>query len=283
MVKEAKIATLLDGLTFPEAPRWHAGRLWFSDFYTCRVLAVDLAGQVEEIANVPQRPSGLGWTPEGDLLVVSMLDRRVLRLRDGSLGELADLSWLATGPCNDMIVDMAGGAYVGNFGFDLHAGEPKRATALARIDPDGHVVRAANNLLFPNGMVITPDGRTLVVAETFANQLTAFDINSDGTLTDRRVFAQMDDCFPDGICLDTEGAIWVADARGAGVMRVFDGGRIDRAISVAPRIVYACMLGGADRHTLFLCTSSGSGPAVAQKRDGRIEFLHVDVPGAGLP
>ena len=247
------------------------------------MLAVSIAGQVEEIVNVPQRPSGLGWTPDGDLLVVSMLDRRVLRLRDGSLQEIADLSGFATGPCNDMVVDRAGRAYVGNFGFDRHAAETQRRTALARIDPDGRVVQAADNLLFPNGMVITADGGMMVVVETLANPLTAFDIGSGGALTSRRSFAQMDNCFPDGICLDAERAIWVADAGGGGVIRVFQGGRIDRTISVAPRIVYACMLGGADHRTLVLCTSTGSGPAMAQKRDGRIEFLRVDVPGAGFP
>ena len=278
-----KIEVLLDGLTFPEAPRWREGKLWFSDFYTFRVLRLGLDGKVETIAEVPQRPSGLGWLPDGRLLIVSMLDRRVLALEKGRLGPYADLSSFATGPCNDMVVDAAGRAYVGNFGFDRHGGEAERLTCIARIDPGGRVSRAADDLFFPNGTIITADGKRLVVGETLAKRLTAFDIGADGALSKPRVFAQFEDCYPDGICLDSEGAIWVADARGNRAIRVFDGGRIERTISTGAQGCYACMLGGEDRRTLFLCTSSGSGPAMAQKRDGRIEFIRVDVPGAGLP
>jgi sugar lactone lactonase YvrE len=279
-----KLEILLDGLTFAEAPRWRDGRLWFSDFYSLRVMTVDLAGHAETIVEALQRPSGLGWTPTGDLLIVSMLDRRLTRLGNGTLELVADLSGLATGPCNDMVVDAAGRAYVGNFGFDLHRGEASRSTCIARVDPDGGVVSAAAELMFPNGMVITPDGKTLIVAETFASRLTAFDIGSDGALSDRRLFAQLDGCNPDGICLDAEGAVWVADASGRhGVIRVIDGGRIAQKIPTDPRRAYACMLGGDDRRTLFVCTNVGSGPTVGEKREGRIEFLRVDVPGAGLP
>src|SRR5438128_5702543 len=167
---EASMDTLVDGLTFPEAPRWRDGKLWFSDFYTHRVLTVDPRGTLETVVEVPQRPSGLGWTPDGALLVVSMLDRRLLRVDGGKLRVVADLSTLATGPCNDMVVDAAGRAYVGNFGFDRHRGEPPRTTCLARIDPDGAVTRAADELSFPNGTIITPDGRTLIVAETLAHR-----------------------------------------------------------------------------------------------------------------
>jgi sugar lactone lactonase YvrE len=274
---------VVDGLTFPEAPRWRDGALWFSDFYSHRVLRVDLAGYVDVIAEVPERPSGLGWTPDGTLLVVSMLDRRLLRVDGGTLAPVADLSALATGPCNDMVVDGAGRAYVGNFGFDRHRGEPERATCLARVDPDGRVARAADDLLFPNGTVITPDGRTLIVAETLAHRLTAFDVAADGSLARRRVFAQLDGCFPDGICLDAEGAVWVADARAPRVIRVLEGGRIERTVSTGERFAFACMLGGPDRCTLFVCTNTGSGPAMADKRDGRIEAVGVAVPGAGWP
>lgn len=274
---------LLDGLTFPEAPRWRAGELWFSDFYSLRVLAVDLRGRSRTIAEVPKRPSGLGWTPQGALLIVSMLDRCVLRLEAGQLTKFADLSALAGGPCNDMVVDTHGRAYVGNFGYDRHAGEAPRTTCIARVDPDGHVTRAADDLMFPNGTVITPDGRTLIVGETFAQRLTAFDIEADGTLTNRRVFAQVDGMSPDGICLDAQGAVWVADPFGKQLLRVLEGGRIDRRIATGERGPYACMLGESDRRTLFVCTNSGSGPAMGQKRDGRIELMRVDVPGAGLP
>ena len=164
---------LVAGLTFPEAPRWRDGKLWFSDFYSHRVLTVDLAGRLETVVEVPQRPSGLGWRPDGTLLVVSMLDRRVLRVDGGKTHVVADLSAVATGPCNDMVVDAAGRAYVGNFGFDRHRGEPQRSTCLALVDVDGRVIRVAEDLHFPNGTVITPDGGTLIVAETLAHRLTA--------------------------------------------------------------------------------------------------------------
>ncbi len=278
------LATLLDGLTFPEAPRWHDGRCWFSDFYTHRVVAVDPAGRAETMLEVPQRPSGLGWTPDGALLVVSMLDRRLLRVENGTTRVLADLSAVATGPCNDMVVDGRGRAYVGNFGYDRHKGEPPRTTCLARVDPDGRVTRAAEDLFFPNGTVITPDGRTMIVGETQAHRLTAFDVAPDGQLDNRRVWASLDkNVFPDGMCLDAEGAIWVSDARGAALLRVREGGKIDSTVSTGTRYAFACMLGGADRRTLFACTSTGSGPAMADKRDGAIETVRVDVPGAGLP
>jgi sugar lactone lactonase YvrE len=283
-MRDAKVEVLLDGLTFPEGPRWHGGRLWFSDFYTHRVLAVGRDGRAQTIADVPKRPSGLGWRPDGTLLIVSMLDRSLLELTNGTLRVAADLSNLATGPCNDMVVDGAGRAYVGNFGYDRHANEAPRTTSLIRVDPDGRAVAVADELMFPNGMVITPDGETLIVAETYAHRLTAFTIGADGGLTGRRLLAALDDaCFPDGICLDAEGAVWIADARGHDVLRVFDGGRVERRIGVGERSVFACMLGGPDRRTLFLCTSTGSGPAMAHKTDGRIEFVPVDVPGAGRP
>jgi len=182
-----------------------------------------------------------------------------------------------------MVVDSAGRAYVGNFGFDRHNCEPERTTCIVRVDAGGTVARAADDLFFPNGTVITPDGKRLVVGETLAKRLTAFDIGAGGALTNRSVFAQFEDCYPDGICLDAEGAIWVADARGNRVIRVFESGRIERTISTGAQGAYACMLGGEDRRILFICTSSGTGPAMATKRDGRIEFVRVDVPGAGLP
>lgn len=275
--------TLLAGLTFPEGPRWREGKLWFSDFYSECVLTVDLAGHAETVVTVPQRPSGLGWRPDGTMLIVSMLDRSVLALEQGALRRVADLRAFTGGPCNDMVVDRVGRAYIGNFGFDRHAGEAARTTALLRLDPDGTVTRVAEELLFPNGMAITPDGRTLIVAETYAHRISAFAIAADGALSGRRVFAELPDRFPDGLCLDAEGAIWVADARGQDVLRVIDGGEVAERIPVRERSVFACMLGGPERRTLFLCTSTGSGPAMAQKTDGRIEIVAVDVPGAGLP
>ena len=286
MTDSSEVEVLLDGLTFPEGPRWHEGKLWFSDFYSLRVLTVDLQGNAETVAEVAQIPSGLGWMPDGTLLVVSMLDRRLLQIDDdGKQRVVADLSDLAGGRCNDMVVDAAGRAYIGNFGTDtpLSIDDPPPPTAMVRVDPGGRMTVAADDLVFPNGTVISADGSLLVVAETFAGRLTAFDVGDDGSLANRRTFAQLEGAFPDGICLDSEGAIWVADAAGGRVLRVFEGGRIERTISVGERTAYACMLGGPDRKTLFICTCTGSGADRAQKKDGRIEIIDVDVPGAGLP
>lgn len=277
------LGVVVDGLTFPEAPRWHDGKLWFSDFYSHRVLTVDAAGSLETVVEVPQRPSGLGFWADGTVLIVSMLGRRLLRFDGSGLNVFADLSSFATGPCNDMVVDGQGRAWVGNFGFDHHHGEPPRTTCLVRVDQDGKVTRVADDLFFPNGTVITPAGRTLIVAETRAHRLTAFDIDRAGALANRRVFADLPDCFPDGICLDAEGAVWVSDARKPRVLRVFDGGRVEQTIATGDRNTFACMLGGADRRTLYICTNTGSGPAMAEKRDGRIESARVAVPGAGWP
>jgi sugar lactone lactonase YvrE len=274
---------LAAGFTFLEAPRWHRGRLWFSDFYDHKVLAVDESGRVETVVEVPKQPSGLGWTREGALLIVSMLDKKLMRFDGGALKPFADLGGIATGPCNDMVVDAKGRAYVGNFGYDRHNGEAPRNAAVARVDPDGSVHVAAEDLAFPNGSVITPDGKTLIVAETFGSQLTAFDIAADGSLSNRRTFAAMGQTRPDGICLDAEGAVWVADAGGGRAVRVREGGAIADTISLSPRHAYACMLGGNDGKTLFILTSSASGPANAAKRDARVETVRVSVPHAGLP
>jgi sugar lactone lactonase YvrE len=280
---EVKLEPFLDGLSFGEAPRWRDGRLYFSDFYLHQVRTVDEAGKAETVVEVPGRPSGLGWRPDGTMLIVSMTDRKLMRFTGGKLSVEAELSPLATGPCNDMIVDGSGRAYVGNFGFDRHAGEAQRTTCLIRVDPDRSVHKAADDLLFPNGTVITPDGKTMIVGETFAHRLTAFDVGSDGTLSNRRVWATIEGCYPDGICLDAEGAIWVSDPFGRRVLRVLEGGKVTHSLDLAPRGAYACMLGGADQRTLFVITNSGSGPAMGQKRDGRIETMRVDAPGAGLP
>ena len=274
---------LLDGLTFPEGPRWHGGRLWFSDFYAHEVIAVDLQGNREHIIEVPGQPSGLGWTPNGQLLVVSMTDRRLLRLDPDGLTEVANLSDFANYHCNDMVVDNDGRAYIGNFGFNSHAGDPFRAANLIRVDPDGSVSVAATNLAFPNGSVITPDGQTLIVAETRGNILTAWDRAPDGSLSNRRIWADLDGGFPDGICLDAKGAVWVADPRNNETIRVLEGGKITNRISTGNRGSFACMLGGPERRTLFICTCLQSGPGTAELRSGRIETVEVSVPGAGWP
>ena len=278
-----KPVVLLDGLTFPEGPRWHDGRLWFSDFYAHEVIAVDLRGNREHIIEVPGQPSGLGWTPNGQLLVVSMTDRRLLRLDTNGLTEVANLFEFANYHCNDMVVDDDGRAYVGNFGFNSHAGDPFRAANLIRVDPDGTVSVAATNLAFPNGSVITPDGQTLIVGETRGNILTAWDRAPDGSLSNRRIWAHLDRGFPDGICLDANGAVWVADPRNKETIRVMEGGEITDRISTGNRGSFACMLGGPERRTLFICTCLQSGPGTAELRSGRIETLEVSVPGAGWP
>jgi sugar lactone lactonase YvrE len=278
-----KLEPLLTGLSFGEGPRWRNDRLYFSDFYVHQVRTVDESGKAETIVEVPGQPSGLGWRPDGTMLIVSMTDRRLMRFAAGKLSVEAELGSLATGHCNDMIVDAKGRSYVGNFGFDRHAGETQRTTCLIRVDADGSVHKAADDLLFPNGTVITPDGKTMIVGETFAHRLTAFDLASDGTLSNRRIWATIEGCFPDGICLDAEGAIWVSDPFGRRVLRVLEGGRITHSLDLAPRGAYACMLGGKDRRTLFVVTNSKSGPTTAKTLEGRIEIMRVDVPGAGLP
>jgi sugar lactone lactonase YvrE len=278
-----KLEPLLDGLSFGEGPRWRDGKLWFSDFYRHRVFTVDESGKAETVVEVPGQPSGLGWRPDGALLIVSMTDRRLMRFSNGKLTVEAELKPLATGHCNDMIVDAKGRAYVGNFGFDRHAGEPERPAVLVRVDPDGSVHEAAHDLVFPNGTVITPDGRTLVIAETMAKRLTAFDVATDGTLSNRRVWAETPSCYPDGNCLDAEGAIWVTGATTHHLVRVREGGRVTHDLDLGPRSAFACMLGGADRRTLFVITNTGSGPGTADRRDGRIETMRVDIAGAGLP
>ncbi len=275
---------LLRDLTFTEAPRWHQGRLWFSDFYSHRVIAVAPDGTAETIVTVPNQPSGLGWRPDGTLLIVSMLDRKLLRLDGTALAEVADLSGLAGGPCNDMVVDAAGRAFIGNFGFDRYAGESERPATLVRVEPDGSVAAATTGLMFPNGTVITPDGKRLIIAETIGQRLTSFALSPDGLLSDRQIFADLKGHFPDGICLDAEGAIWVADARGPALLRVHQGGHISQRIALPEgRHAFACMLGGDDRRDLYICSAPGSGPAAAAKRQAGIDVVRVNVPGEGLP
>ncbi|MSP04642.1 MAG: gluconolaconase [Acetobacteraceae bacterium] len=278
------IQTLVPGLAFPEGPRWHDGRLWFSDIHGLDIIATDLGGRVEKIASIVESPSGLGWTADGKLLVVSMNDRRLLRQKAGGFVTHADLSALAKGPCNDMVVTPAGRAYIGSFGFDMWAGAERALASIIKVEPDGNASIAADGLDFPNGMVITPDGKGLIVAESYGGRLTRFDVAADGSLINRRLFAELPGVVPDGICLDAEGAVWVGHARAPQCLRVFEGGRIDRVVQTGEgRHVYACMLGGAERRTLLMCTSATRGLESATARTGRIEFTHVDIPGAGWP
>jgi sugar lactone lactonase YvrE len=294
-----KFKTLISGLSFTECPRWHDSRLYFSDFYTRRVFAVALDGTKEIIAEVPAQPSGLGFLPDGRMLIVSMRDRKIMRRElDGSLVEYADLSNLAPWYLNDMLVDSEGRAWVGNFGFDLMGGAKVTTTNLICVDPNGCAKVAASRLGFPNGMVLTPDGRTLIVAETTMNRLTAFELSSD--LLGRRwtwaafgdpptspdfaeLFSQVD-VAPDGICLDAEGAIWVADAKNGRLLRVAEGGDILEELKTDGLGAFACMLGGADGRTLFVCVAPTFHEAEASANHrAAIWMTTVDVPRAGLP
>ena len=283
---------LMDGLTFGEGPRWHEEKFYFSDFYSHKVFSLDMDGNSEVIVEVPAQPSGLGWMPDGTMLIVSMKDKKLLSFNKNTLSEVADLSNLAGFHCNDMVVDDQGNAYIGNFGFNTYSGEEIRPANLILVRPGEDPCLAADDLLFPNGTVITPDGKTLIVGETYAARLTAFDINQDATLSNRRVWADFtldaDEGgipLPDGICLDAEGAIWVASPSTAEVIRVREGGVILDRISVETN-AYACMLGGDDLKTLFICTSNASGvdpESALREKSGKIETIKVEVAGAGRP
>ena len=280
----SELELLVDGVDFGEGPRWHDGRLWYSDFYQHCVYAVTADGTREAIhAGLADRPSGLGWMPDGSLLVVSMTERKVLRDDGGTLVEHADLSAYATGHCNDMVVDAHGNAYVGNFGFDFEAGAPLANADLVLVRADGEASIAASDLRFPNGCVITPDGSTLIVGESFGAGYEAFTINPDATLTDRRRWAATPDAAPDGCTLDADGAIWFADARGSRVLRVVEGGEIVGEIAT-PLPAFACALGGDDGRTLFmLCAPTSRPDKVAGLGAGAIYTARVDAPHAGLP
>ncbi|MBZ5605615.1 MAG: SMP-30/gluconolactonase/LRE family protein [Acidobacteriia bacterium] len=278
------LETVLDGLAFPECPRWHDESLYFSDMHDGKVWRIAPSGKAENIYDVPEFPAGLGWLPDGTLQIVSMKDRRVLRATASGLAQFADLSRIATGNTNDMVVDREGRAYVGNFGFDLNAGAEPAPTVLIAVEPDGSARAVAEDMWFPNGMVITPDGKTLIVAETFAGRLTAFDIGAGGSLANRRVWAPVEGIFSDGICLDADGGVWVASADGHSTIRVVEGGKRTHEIEHAGRHSYACMLGGADRRDLYLCTAENHLPQkTVVARSGKIERVRVDVAGAGLP
>ena len=286
-----------EGLRFGEAPRWHGGRLWYSDFYRHAVYSMAADGGDERLElSVPGQPSGLGWMPDGSMLVVSMTDHRVLRWSPGSEPSChAELASLCGFWANDLVVAEDGSAYVGNFGFDLDhflategyeglinpPGPP--LTNLVALGPAGEVIDVVPEMSFPNGMVISPAGDLLVVAETLASRLTAFDVAPDGKLSRRRSFAELPGIAPDGICLDAAGQIWVANAIGNQALRVAEGGEITAEI-VTSQTCFACALGGEDRREIYLMTGQSSNAERASRsREGRIESARVEVPGAGRP
>jgi sugar lactone lactonase YvrE len=273
---------LLDGVCFGEGPRWHDGKLFFSDMHAHTVNAVDLNGRAEVLADVQAWPSGLGWLPDGRMLVVSMTDRKLLRLERDGLKLHADLSALASYHCNDMVVDSRGRAYVGNFGYDIIRDAPRKAAELILVDVNGAARVVARDLQFPNGTVITPDGATLIIGESMGGRLTAFDIAPDGSLTNRRAWAEFEGT-PDGIALDIEGAIWVASPLTHELLRVKKGGEIAERIK-REQMPIACALGGAGRRTLFLLSSESIDPDECRaRRSGKIETTEVEAAGAGWP
>jgi sugar lactone lactonase YvrE len=288
-----------EGGAFFECPRWHDGRWWLVDFYRHAVLMYDADGREKNVMEVEAQPSGVGWLPDGDLLVVSMKDRRVLRrAADGTVTLHADLSGLAAGHLNDMVVDRHGRAYAGEFGFDLMGGGLPAPGKLLRIDPDGRAAVAAEDLWFPNGLMITDDG-TLIVAETLAARFTAFSIQSDGTLADRRVWAQVEPApepgdttamlsamtfGPDGCALDAEEHVWAANALGGPIARVAPGGEVVDEIAVPEGLgVFACGLGGEDGRTLIACSAPDfDESARSAAREAVLLTTLVEVPHAGL-
>jgi sugar lactone lactonase YvrE len=288
-----KVTTLLDasqGLKFTESPRWHKGELWFLDIHDRRIKKVSVDGAVETVLELPFLPNSLGFRPDGSMIFGDGLNRLIYTWNGKEYHQLADISHLAKICLSDGIADAQGRLYVGDIGYNFLGGaEPSPEGVIVMVRTDGQAAIAAENLFFPNGMVITPDGKTLIVAETLGHCLTAFDIQEDGTLDNRRTFAQLpgkigveEGVLPDGICLDAEGAVWVATA-GTSVVRVKEGGEITQRIDLQ-NLSFAVMLGGTDRKTLFICTShSHHVPEILQSPSARIEFVKTDIPGAGNP
>jgi sugar lactone lactonase YvrE len=279
-----ELQTLMTGIVFGESPRWHDDRLWFSDWGAQEIIAVDLEGNSEVIVRMPSFPFCIDFLPDGRLLIVSASERLLLRREpDGSLVTHTDLSSLSEHPWNDIVVDGRGNAYVGNIGFDFPAGEFAPGT-LALVSPNGSARQVADGVAFPNGIVVMPDNSTLIVAESYANSLTAFDIAADGSLSNQRVWADLDNGVPDGICLDTEGAIWYGDVPNKRCVRVREGGEVLQTIEL-DRGCFACMLGGVDRRTLFLVAREWGGmeSTAEGERTGQVLSAPATAPGAGWP
>ncbi len=277
---------LLTGLAIGESPRWHAGRLWFSNWGAQEIVAVDLDGQSEVVVRVPTTiPFCIDWLPDGRLLVVSGREGLVLRQEpDGALATYADLRGLSDHAWNEIVVDGRGNAYVNGAGFGFMAGEEFAPGLIALVTPDGSVRQVADGIAFPNGMAVTPDNSTLIIAESYGQRLTAFDIAADGSLANRRVWAAVGDDHPDGICLDADNAIWYADVPNQRCVRVREGGQVLETISL-DRGCFACMLGGADRRTLFMMVAEWHGPEkmTGEARTGQVLTVAAPAPGVGWP
>jgi sugar lactone lactonase YvrE len=277
--------TLMRGLAFGESPRWHEGRLWVCDWSAEELIAVDLDGNSEVVEHVPSFPFSIDWLPDGRLLIVSARDRLLLRREpDGTLSTHTDLSRLPDPPGNEIVVDGRGNAYVNGGGFDLMAGEDFAPGVVALVRPDGSARQVAGGIAFPNGMAVTADNSTLIVAESYAKRLSAFDIGADGGLSNRRVWAELGEGVPDGICIDAEGAVWYADVPNRRCVRVREGGEVLQTVQLE-RGCFACMLGGAEVRTLFMIEREWRGveSTTDSKRDGRVLFVEAPAPAAGYP
>jgi sugar lactone lactonase YvrE len=280
-----ELQTLITGIAFGEQPRWHEDRLWFSDWGPQEVIAVDLEGNGEVMIRAPSFPCCVDWLPDGRLLVVSGREGLLLRREaDGSLITHADLTGLSDRGWNELVVDGRGDAYINGGGFDLLAGEEFAPGIVALVTPDGSARQVADGIAFPNGMVVTSDNSTLIVAESYAKRLTAFDVAADGGLSNRRVWADLQDGVPDGICLDAEGAVWYGDVPNKRCVRVREGGEVLQAVEL-DRGCFACALGGADRRTLFMMATEWRGPAnmFDEPRTGQVLAVEAPAPGVGWP
>ena len=280
-----ELHTLMTGLVLGESPRWHDDRLWFSDWGAQEIIAVAIDGKSEVVVRVESFPFSIDWSPDGLLLIVSSSDRQLLRREpDGSLVTHAELRSLADHPWNEIDVDGRGNAYVNSIGFDLMSGEEAAAGLLALVTPSGSARQVADDVLFPNGMVVTPDNSTLILAESYRTRLTAFDIGADGGLANRRVWADLDGGVPDGICLDAEGAVWYGDVPNKRCVRVREGGEVLQRHDL-DRGCFACMLGGAGNRTLFMMAAEWGGPASMADgaRTGQVLSVEAPAPRAGWP
>jgi sugar lactone lactonase YvrE len=277
---------VLTGLAFGESPRWRDGRLWFSNWGTQEIVAMDVEGRSEVMLRVPTTfPFCIDWLPDGRLLVVSGREALLLRREaDGALAPHADLGLVSKYPWNEIVVDSRGNVFVNGGGFDMMAGEAFAPGVIALVTPDGAVRQVADNIAFPNGMAVTADNATLIVAESYGRRLTAFDIGADGALSNRRVWAALGDGVPDGICLDADGAVWYADVPNKRCVRVRKGGEILQTVAV-DRGCFACTLGGADRLTLFITAAEWNGPAAmtGAPRTGQVLKVRAPAPGVGRP
>jgi sugar lactone lactonase YvrE len=274
---------LIPGIALGESPRWHDGRLWFSDWGAQEVIAVDPDGRSEVIARVPTFPFCIDFLPDERLLIVSGRDGLLLRREpDGSLATHADLTSFAAPPWNDIVVDGRGSIYVNNLGFAFGTGAAFAPGTVVVVTPDGKARQAADGLAFPNGMAVTPDNTTLIVAESYGERLTAFDISADGGLTNRRTWAETPGDHPDGICLDADGAVWYGDVGSSRCVRVREGGDVLQTVTL-DRGCFACMLGGANRKTLYMVAAKWPDAMSGGERTGQVLALEVEIPGAGWP